>query len=134
MCRRWTLVGLLLVVGACAIGSYAVSYAQEHISKEDLAALPGAAKARDAALAYVRNRVERLAPPEETAWLEEDATPEDLVGSSVTRFVAGDWTVTVSMAMVQGGDVVYHVTVASQSLNLEWEGQVNADGATVPSA
>jgi hypothetical protein len=134
MCRRWTFVGLLLILGACAIGSFAVSFAQERISKEDLAALPGAARARDAALAYVRHRVERLAPPEETTWLQEDATPDGLVGSSVTRFIAGDWTVTVSMAMIQSGEVVYHVTVSSQSLNLEWEGQVNADGDTVPSA
>jgi len=134
MCRKWAFVGLLLVLSACALGSYAVSFAQEHISKENLAALPGAAKARDAALAYVRNQVERLAPPEETTWIEDDVTPEGLVGSSITRFVAGDWTVTVSMAMVQSGEVVYHVTVASQSLHFEWEGQVNADGDTAPSA
>jgi hypothetical protein len=134
MCRRWTLVGLLLVLSACAVASYAVSFAQEHISKENLAALPGATMARDAALAYVRNRVERLAPPAETTWLEDDETPEGLVGSSVTRFIAGDWTVTVSMAVVQPADVVYHVTVASQSLHFEWEGQVSADGATAPTA
>jgi hypothetical protein len=134
MCRRWTLIGLLLVLGACVAGSYAVSFAQERISKEDLAALPGASMARDAALAYVRNRVERLAPPEETTWIEDDVTPEGLVGSSITRFVAGDWTVTVSMAMVQSGEVVYHVTVASQSLNFGWEGRVNADGDTAPGA
>jgi hypothetical protein len=108
--------------------------AQERISRKDPAPSPSATMARDAALTYVRDQVERLAPPEETEWIERDATPEGLVGSSITRFTAGDWTVTVSMAMMQPADIVYHVTVASQSLHFEWEGQVSADGATAPSA
>jgi hypothetical protein len=86
--------------------------------------------ARDAALAYIRDRLERLAPPVETEWAEQDATPEGLLGSSITRFTAGDWTVTVSMAVIHPAEVVYHVTVTSGSLSFQWQGQVNADGAT----
>jgi hypothetical protein len=128
------LVGLLLIGCTCVVGGVAVSLAQERIAKPDEGSLPGTAMARDAALRYVRDRVERLAPPEETLWVEEDATPEGLLGSSITRFTAGDWTVTVSMAVVHPADVIYHVTVTSGSLHFQWEGQVHADGGTVPSA
>lgn len=134
MCRKWMLVGLLWVVSACAVSGLTVSLAQERIAKEDAGPLPGASMARDAALAYVRDQVERLAPPPEIEWVEHDATPEGLLGSSITRFTAGDWTVTVSMALVHPADVIYHVTIASGSLNFQWEGQVSADGATAPSA
>jgi hypothetical protein len=133
MCRKWMLVGLLLIVSTCVVSGYAVSLAQERIAK-DPGPLPSAAMARDAALAYVRDRVERLAPPTETVWAEHDATPEGMLGSSITRFTAGDWTVTVSMAVVHPADVIYHVTVVSGSLHFQWEGQVSADGATAPSA
>jgi hypothetical protein len=134
MFRKWMLVGLLWIVSTCLVSGYAVSLAQERIAKEDPGPLPGVTMARDAALAYVRSRVERLAPPEETVWTEDDTTPEGMIGSSITRFTAGDWTVTVSIAMVRPVDVIYHVTVASGSLNFQWEGQVSADGATAPSA
>ena len=134
MCRKWMLVGLLWIVSTCVVSGYAVSLAQEHSAKEDPGPLPGVAVARDAALAYVRDRVERLAPPAETVWREDDAAPEGLIGSSITRFTAGDWTVTVSMALVEPAHVIYHVTVVSGSLHFQWEGQVSADGTTVSSA
>jgi hypothetical protein len=134
MCRKWILVGLLLVLSACVVSSYAVSLAQERIVKGDPTPLPGAAIAREAALAYVRDRVERLAPPAGTEWTERDETPEGLLGSSITRLTAGDWTVIVAIAMVHPADVIYHVTVSSGSLGFQWEGQVRADGATAPSA
>ncbi|TKJ29242.1 MAG: hypothetical protein CEE40_08945 [Chloroflexi bacterium B3_Chlor] len=84
----------------------------------------GVLAARDAAIAYVREHFED-APAESLAWLEERATPEDVVGGVTWQYTAGDWVVTVFYAVLPPEWTVYRVSVSNEATGFQWEGRVD---------
>jgi len=101
-----------------------------------------AARARDAALAYVRQRYGLgwsgdAAPPELT-WTEENITPgypdKPVPGSVTLRYTgrteieAEDWVVTVSYAVLPPEQTIYQVVLTDQITGFQWEGEVDASG------
>jgi len=100
------------------------------------------ARARDAALAHVRQRYGLgwsgdAAPPELT-WMEENITPgypdKPVPGSVTLRYTgrteveAEDWVVTVSYAVLPPERTIYQVAVTDQTTGFQWEGEVSATG------
>ncbi|MBL7184080.1 MAG: hypothetical protein ISS50_06485 [Anaerolineae bacterium] len=84
--------------------------------------------ARDAALAFVRERYGDQAPTSELSWMEELATPELMVGAINYRFTAEDWVVTVDTAVVPPERRVYRTSVSNPTTGFWWEGRIDAQG------
>ena len=84
--------------------------------------------ARDAALAFVRERYGDQAPASELSWMEELTTPELLVGGINYRFTVGDWVVTVDTAVVPPEMRVYRTSVSNPTTGFWWEGRIDAQG------
>jgi hypothetical protein len=89
-------------------------------------------RARDAALTYVREHFED-APAESLSWVEERATPEDVVGGVTWQYTAEGWIVTVSYAVLPPEWTVYGVSVSNEATGFQWEGRVDGSGR-VPEA
>ena len=83
---------------------------------------------RDLTLAYVGGRYSDEAPPLGLTWVEEDVTPEGLVGSITYQYSAEDWVVTISYQVVAPDSVIYQVVVSNQSTEFQWQGTVDAAG------
>jgi len=83
---------------------------------------------RDLTLAYVGGRYSDEAPPLGLTWVEEDVTPEGLVGSITYQYSAEDWVVTISYPVVAPDSVIYQVVVSNQSTEFQWQGTVDAAG------
>jgi serpin B len=96
------------------------------------ASFPAAARARDAAIAYLQDTHATVAPAASTTWTVEDVTPTNLVGSSTlvyrTPADSGEWVVTVTFPIVAPEQTIYHVMVENQVTGFQWEGDVDADG------
>jgi hypothetical protein len=85
--------------------------------------------ARDAALRYIFEQYgEQVYPPPGMDWLEENITPEGLVGSTTYRFTAGDLMITVSFPLVAPDATIYQVLVENTVTGFRWEGEVDASG------
>jgi hypothetical protein len=85
--------------------------------------------ARDAALRYIFEQYgEQVYPPPGMDWLEENITPEGLVGSMTYRFTAGDLMITVSFPLVAPDATIYQVLVENTVTGFRWEGEVDASG------
>jgi hypothetical protein len=89
--------------------------------------------ARDAALAYLIEHYGEQAPWPNFIWLEEETTPEGMVGHVAYQYAAADWVVKVSYPVVAPEWTVYHVWVSNTSSGFEWEGRVDGSGR-VPEA
>jgi hypothetical protein len=60
-------------------------------------------------------------------WVEENLTPPQTVGISVTRYTSGPWVITVKYPVVL--EPTYSVSIAySGSMPFTWEGTVGVDG------
>jgi len=88
----------------------------------------GPEAARDAALVALREELGDRAPALDLHWVEENVTPDGLVGSSAFRYVAGDWILTVSSSVVRPDLAVYRVGLVHTGTGVEWAGEVNASG------
>lgn len=81
--------------------------------------------ARDLAIEYAlynHRELSGVEAPED--WDEEDLTPQGLVGASKRKFSEGDWTVTVSWAVVRSP--VYTVEIdCDGETGFHWKGTVN---------
>jgi hypothetical protein len=141
MKNRAPTLGIVLVLGAFVIGGCGTAAVQlTEVSPVVQTALPTAVPggtvpaapdprfARDAALAYIAERHNGPAPAPGLAWAEEVVTPEGLVGSSTSRYAAGDWVVTVSFPLTAPDATTYQVVAANQATAFQWEGSVNAAG------
>jgi hypothetical protein len=126
MTRRWTLLGLTLILGACIAGSCSVPLQEEKDTPYD------PSMALDAALAYVRAHSGRSAPAAGPQWAEENVTPAGQVGGMAYRYTAEDWTVTLSHGVVNPASVVYTVVIDGKLLGFHWEGTVDAQGVVTP--
>ncbi|TKJ29240.1 MAG: hypothetical protein CEE40_08935 [Chloroflexi bacterium B3_Chlor] len=89
---------------------------------------PDPVRARDAALVYVIGHYGEQAPWRNLIWLEEEITPEGLVGHEAYQYAAGDWVITISHPVVAPEAVVYSVVVANETTGFRWEGDVDAVG------
>lgn len=94
---------------------------------------PEVLAARDAALAYLIEHYGEQAPWRNFIWLEQESTPEGVVGQMAYQYAAGDWVVKVSHAVVAPEWTVYHVAVSNESTGFEWDGRVDGSGR-VPEA
>ncbi len=86
----------------------------------------GFAEARDYLAQYFLSEygIEQTDP-----WMEQDLTPEDLVGSSTFRFVSGPLTIKISAPVVAPENLVYTIEEASYIVNgFYWEGTVTYFG------
>jgi hypothetical protein len=85
--------------------------------------------ARDAALDYIFEQYgERVYPPPGMDWLEENITPEGLIGSTTYRFTARDLMITISFPLVAPDATIYQVLVENTATGFRWEGEVDAFG------
>jgi hypothetical protein len=100
----------------------------------DTAEGPDPIRARDAALAYVIGHYGEQAPWRNLIWLEEEITPEGLVGHMAHQYGAGDWVITISYPTAAPEGVVYSVVVANETTGFRWEGEVDAVGRVTETA
>jgi hypothetical protein len=89
---------------------------------------PDPIRARDAALAYVIGHYGEQGPWRNFIWLEEETSPERLVGHAAHQYGAGDWEITISYPTGDPEGVVYSVVVANETTGFRWEGEVDAVG------
>ncbi|NIN65137.1 MAG: hypothetical protein GTO63_10645 [Anaerolineae bacterium] len=89
---------------------------------------PDPIRARDAALAYVIGHYGEQGPWRNLIWLEEEPSPEGLVGHAAHQYGAGDWVIMISYPVVVPEAVLYSVVVANEATGFRWEGEVDAAG------
>jgi len=90
-----------------------------------------AAGAREAAIAYLRARYLEQAPPVGLTWMEENTTPQNLVGTSSLRYTSGDWVIDVQYPVVAPENLVYNLEVRNQAAGFVWTGTVKATDGVV---
>jgi hypothetical protein len=94
--------------------------------EEEKTEILGFSEARDFIAAYFLNQygIEQTDP-----WMEQDLTPEGLVGSSTFRYVSGPMTIKISAPIVAPSATVYTIEEASYIANgFYWEGKLSYDG------
>ena len=79
-----------------------------------------AAGAREAAIAYLRARYLEQAPPVGLTWMEENTTPQNLVGTSSLRYTSGDWVIDVQYPVVAPENLVYNLEARNQAAGFAW--------------
>jgi hypothetical protein len=84
--------------------------------------------ALQAALSYLAANHPGEGPDSGLSWAEELATPEEWVGATTFRYLAGDWVITVSYPIVLPENVIYTVVVQNESGGFSWEGTVDPAG------
>ncbi len=90
--------------------------------------------ARDAALAYVRERYVDSAPPSDLTWTRERKTAEGIVGAETYEYRSGFWAVTISYPVVAPESVLYQVEISNESSGFQWQGEVDAQGDVTETA
>jgi hypothetical protein len=89
------------------------------------------AEARDTLAAYFADMYGIQA---EELWVEQDITPEDMVGASRIRFVSGPVTIVVSAEAAAPAPSLYLIEEASDLSNgFYWEGTLSIDGEVTQS-
>jgi len=107
--------------------------AKEQETETDVSPAPDPGRARDAALAYLRERYSELAPATNLTWSEEDITEQGLVGETTFRYTAESWVVVVSFPLVNPDNTVYQVEVSNPDAGRLWQGDVDATGSVTES-
>jgi hypothetical protein len=90
--------------------------------------VPDSHAARDAALRYIRDHYGFFVPTSNQTWIEEDITPEGIVGSAGAIFTSGSWTISAIYPTTAPENTVYTIILTNPGLSLLWEGQVDALG------
>jgi putative hemolysin len=116
-CEEWAFYR-----GECNPGTVA----EETPEAEATISIPTPAQVRDIALAYIRANHQIALP--EAGWIEEDITPEGLVGTSTFQYTADSWVVTVSFPIVAPDVTIYTVVVTDQATGFQWEGEIDVAG------
>ena len=102
--------------------------AEEQDTETDVSLAPDPARARDAALTYLREYYSELAPAADLTWSEENMTEQGLVGVTTFRYTAESWVVVVSFPLVNPANTIYQVEVSNPDAGLLWQGDVDATG------
>jgi hypothetical protein len=84
--------------------------------------------ARDSALRYIRDHYGFFVPTSSQDWIEENITPEGIVGSAGVKFTSGGWTISAIYPTTAPEDIVYTIILTNPGLSLLWEGRVDARG------
>jgi putative hemolysin len=111
--------------GDCALGDNAGEEVEEPFEIQDFA------QARDYMADYFSRQygIEATEP-----WIEQDITPEDLVGASKIRFVSGALTIVFSAPVSAPYASMYTIEEASYLVNgFYWEGTLSYDGSITES-
>lgn len=106
--------------GDCSPGDGPGEFVEESVQ------ILGISEARDYLAAYFSSQygVEALEP-----WIEQDITPEDVVGASTIRFVSGPLTIVISAQAAAPAPAEYTIEEASNIANgFYWEGMLSFDG------
>jgi len=106
--------------GECSPGDNPGATGEESLQIE------GVPEARDyiAAYFYEHYGIEQTEP-----WSEQDVTPDDAVGSIMTRFVSGPLTIVISVPAAAPSPTEYVIEEASYIANgFFWEGMVSNEG------
>ena len=82
-------------------------------------------------LTYLQQSYPDDAPSDALAWIEERATPDDIIGALSYRYLAGDWTALVSWAVTAPTETVYTVALSNPISTYAWRGEVHPDGSLV---
>jgi len=110
----------LFFSGECSSGD------NPDVSEEETILIVGFSEARDFIAEYFSNQydIEQTEP-----WLEQNITPEGLVGSSTIRFVSGPLTIVISAPASAPSAALYTIEEASFIVNgFYWEGTLSSDG------
>lgn len=89
---------------------------------------PDPEAARDEVLVHVTENYGEQAPRRGLTWMEEEATPEGLVGSATFRYTADDWVVIVTSPVVAPESIIFQVGLTNQATGFKWEGEVDSEG------
>ena len=85
--------------------------------------------ARDAALAYVRDKYGADAPAADLTWTEQHAKPAEMVGADMYQYMVGDWLISVSYPVVPPEQTVYTIDMVNFVTGFTWNGRVGAGRA-----
>ena len=110
----------LFFSGECSSGE------NPNVSEEETVLIVGFSEARDFIAEYFSNQygIEQTEP-----WVEQNITPEGLVGSSTIRFVSGPLTIVISAPAAAPAPSLYTIEEASFIVNgFYWEGTLGVDG------
>lgn len=83
--------------------------------------------ARDLAIEFAARQT-NVPPVDPTAWKEERATAEGLVGAETFRYTHSSWVVEVRYPVVAPEQVIYDITITNPNLDIDWHGTVDAQG------
>ena len=95
---------------------------------EEAVSVPDAKFARDAVLAYLRTYFDEIAPAPGLMWLEENLTPEGLLGANHFQYSAAPWSINVTFPVVAPDATIYTVKAENNRTGFTWEGLVDASG------
>jgi hypothetical protein len=98
---------------------------------DDTVKVTDARHARDAVLVYMRTNFGDIAPASGLMWVEENLTPEGLVGGSNLRYSADSWVVVITYPVVAPDATIYTVKMENETIGFTWEGLVDAFGQVV---
>jgi hypothetical protein len=131
---KLSILGLLLILAGLILSGCAPTTEQHTGLATTTVEGADPIRTRDAALAYVIGHYGEQAPWRNLIWLEEEITPECLVGHAAHRYGAGDWVTTISYPRAASEAVVYSVVVANETTGFRWEGEVDAAGQVTETA
>jgi len=116
----------LFFTGDCSKGDNPGEADSEDASIEDIIQIQNFYEARDFIAEYFFSQygIEQTDP-----WMEQNITPEGLVGSSTFRYVSGLLTIKISAPVVAPENTVYTIEEASYIVNgFYWEGTLSYYG------
>jgi len=118
-----TLNLVALLIGACTSQPSPTPTTELEVSN--------AAKARDAALAYLRENESENAPSANIVWEVRSVTPTGVTGAGgeTIEFTSDGWMITVSYSALPPEDREYNLAVSSTELDWHWSGTVKGDGS-----
>ena len=90
--------------------------------------------ARDAGMLYIRDHYGLYVPPAGSAWIEQNITPEGVVGTSAFQFNIDHWVVNIIYPMVNPAELIFSISVHNPTTGFTWEGQVDAFGIVIETA
>jgi hypothetical protein len=123
------LIFVLLFAQACTPGFLDIQPASGDAAVDDSTAPQGAGMARDAALTHLFQQYgEQVFSPQGKEWLEQNITPQDLVGSMSYQFTDADLAVTVTYPVVAPEATKYQVLVENSATGFHWQGEVDNAG------
>lgn len=120
------LIIVMLFAQACTPGFLDIQAASGDAALDDSAAPQAVGLARDAALVHLFQQYgEQVFSTQDREWLEENITPQDLLGSMSYRFTAADLVVTVTYPVVAPEATTYQVLVENKATGFRWEGELD---------